>query len=248
MSAPTVRSEPSTKPRVLEGVVLTGRERVPMALNGEVRIPGWVVDLASFRRWACSDAFPERGRFSYLGGELWVDLSMEEVLFHNQVKGEFAVVLGALVKAGQLGRYYHDRVLLSNADADLSTEPDGMFVSYESLRSGRLRGVEGAEQGYREMQGSPDMVLEVVSWSSVQKDTVRLRNLYWRAGVTEYWLVDAREDDPRFDILRRGRKGFVVTRRQGSWLPSSVFGASFQLTRGTDPVGDPLFTLAIQPR
>jgi Uma2 family endonuclease len=36
------------------------------------------------------------------------------------------------------------------------------------------------------------MVLEVVSASSVEPDTQTLRELYWAAGIKEYWLVDAR--------------------------------------------------------
>ena len=34
------------------------------------------------------------------------------------------------------------------------------------------------------------MTLEVVSSSSVRKDTVDLRDRYYKAGILEYWLVD----------------------------------------------------------
>src|SRR4051794_27430104 len=89
-----------------------------------VRIPDEVRDLASFRRWAKSDDFPEGGWYAYLNGNLWVDLSMER-LAHNQVKGEVARVLSNLVIETKAGRYLHDRMLLSNVEAGLSTEPDG---------------------------------------------------------------------------------------------------------------------------
>lgn len=217
-----------------------------MIINGEARIPGWVTDLASFRRWACSDDLPRRGWFSYLGGELWVDLSMEQLFSHNQVKGKFAIVLGALVDAAELGLFFHDRTLLSNPGAELSTEPDGLFVSFGAVEDGRVRLVEGAEEGYVELEGSPDMVLEVVSASSVQKDTVRLPELYWRAGIPEYWLVDARGESPQFDILRRGAKGYTATRKQKGWLRSKVFGRSFQLTQQPNRLGLPAFTLAVR--
>ncbi|MFQ5929788.1 MAG: hypothetical protein ACE5MK_08810, partial [Acidobacteriota bacterium] len=48
-----------------------------------------------------------------------------------------------------------------NVEADLSTEPDGLFVSFEAIQSGRVRLVEGAGEGYIELEGSPEMVLEV---------------------------------------------------------------------------------------
>ena len=37
--------------------------------------------------------------------------------------------------------------------------------------------------GYLELEGVPDMVLEVVSRSSVRKDTVLMRQAYWRAAT-----------------------------------------------------------------
>jgi hypothetical protein len=45
--------------------------------NRLIRIPGDIDDLEAFRRWARSDEFPREARFSYLGGELWVDLGEE---------------------------------------------------------------------------------------------------------------------------------------------------------------------------
>jgi Uma2 family endonuclease len=211
-----------------------------------VRVPSWVVDLDSFRRWAQSDEFPETGRICYLHGEVWVDMSREQVFSHNQVKNEFNPVVGGLVKAGRLGRYFPDGLLLSNADADLSSTPDGTFVSRESLRRERVRLVEGVQEGFVELEGTPDMVLEVVSASSVEKDTVVLRDLYWQADIPEYWLVDARGERLAFDILRHTARGYVTTRRQEGWLKSAVFGKSFRLTRQMDALGHPEYTLAVR--
>lgn len=36
----------------------------------------------------------------------------------------------------------------------------------------------------------PDLILEVVSWRSVTRDTVEKPKLYERLGVAEFWLVD----------------------------------------------------------
>src|SRR5262249_33469013 len=146
-----------------------------------------------------------------------------------------------------LGRYLPDGMLLRNSEADLSTEPDGMFVSYDALRTGRVKRVEGDSPGWFQLEGTPEMVLEVVSVSSVDKDTNVLRDLYWRAGIPEYWLVDARGAEPRFDILKHGTRGYTTTRRQaGGWLKSNVFSRSFRLTQQTDPLGDPQYILEVR--
>ncbi len=218
-----------------------------IVIEDKVRIPAGLDSLEAFRRWARSHDFPERGRYAYLNGELWVDLSMEQLFTHNLVKTQFTIDLGSLVRAAGLGYFFSDGTLLSNVDADLSTEPDGTFVSYAAIRDGRVRLTEGSTEGYVELEGAPDMVLEVVSASSVRKDTETLRDLYRRVGIPEYWLVDVRGEKPVFDLLHHTSRGYTATRRQaGGWLRSAVFGRSFRLSQGTDPLGHPQYQVEVR--
>jgi len=209
-----------------------------------VTVPDWVVDLESFSKWIDSPGFPEWGRYCYFGSKVWIDTSMEQPFVHNEVKLWISIVLATLAREANLGRFFGDKMRLRNDDADLSCEPDGLFVSYESLESARVRLVPGVVSEYREFEGSPEMTLEVVSDSSEEKDRRDLRERYYRAGVDEYWLVDARGDEPVLDILRRGPRGFVNTRHQaGAWVRSQVFGRAFRLVRAEGPDGNPQFTL-----
>jgi Uma2 family endonuclease len=219
---------------------------MPIVIQQEhdaVQIPDWVHDICSFRRWAKSDDFPQRGWYAHLGGNLWVDPSMEK-LGHNQVKTEVCIVLGSLVKQDGSGRFLSDRMLLTNMEAELSTEPDGMFLTFSALREGRVRLEQGDDS--LEVEGSPDMVLEVVSPTSVKKDTKILRELYWRAGIREYWLIDPRRDETQFEILKYGPRGFLSVKKHGPWLKSPVFGRSFRLVREMDPLGKPIHALSVQ--
>jgi Uma2 family endonuclease len=211
-----------------------------------VHIPVWVIDLESFRRWVDSDEVPEDLRVCYLDGEVWVDMSKEQFFSHNDIKAEFTAVLRILVKAERLGRYATDGMLLTNVEANLSSGPDGVFISHETLERGRVRLVQGKKGGYVELEGTPDMVLEVVSDSSVKKDTDTLRDLYWEAGIREYWLVDARGEEIEFNILRRIPKGYAATRKQGGWVKSAVFGKSFRLTCQKAEDGNPEYTLEMR--
>jgi Uma2 family endonuclease len=215
-----------------------------VVIEETVRVPDWVKNLESFRRWYLSDDFPNSGVISYIQKEVWLDLRMEE-LAHNQVKGEIAFVLTGLLKKNQLGKYFQDRFRLINWQAGLSTEPDGMFVLYETLQNDQAKLVEG-EKGWMELEGTPDMVLEVVSSSSVKKDTVKLRKSYWQAEIPEYWLVDARQDPLSFEILRSNSRGYVPARKSGGWQSSSVFSQDFKLQKGTDKLGYPEFTLSVR--
>jgi Uma2 family endonuclease len=211
-----------------------------------IRVPSEAETLAGFRRWLESDDLPDEARICYLKGDVWIDLSKEQLFSHGQVKTKFAAVLTALVEAGQLGYYWVDGVLLSNEAAEISNKPDGVFVSTTSLQTGRVHLVEGMESGYVELEGSPDMVLEVVSDSSVQKDTVVLRQAYWEAGIREYWLADARQEPLTFDILKHTSRGYAATRKQDGWVKSAVFGKAFRLTQQQHALGHPEFTLAVR--
>ena len=68
----------------------------------------------------------------------------------------------------------------------------------------------------------------------------------WKAGVREYWLVDARKELLQFDILRHTSRGYVATRKRDGWMKSAVFGKSFRLTQQPNGMGHPDYTLAVR--
>ena len=209
----------------------------------KLEIPGWVNSLDTFRRWTDREDFPEKGNIWWLQGEVWADMSKEQIFTHGQVKGEFFFQLKVLLRESDSGILLPDGALVINLDADLSGNPDATFISHEACESGRVTLTEGREHGYTEVVGSPEMVLEVVSDSSVEKDTEILRKAYFLAGIEEYWLVDARGETISFEILRRGAKGFVSVRKQEGWLKSGVFGKSFRLLKSLNRLGYPQFRL-----
>jgi hypothetical protein len=208
----------------------------------ELRVPAGIADLGSFRCWADADDFPENVRIDYLQGEVWVDMSRQDLFTHVGVKGAFVVALGKLARSGL---FLGSGPYLSNVAAGMAVRPDALFVSAAGLLE-RVRLLDRKGDGYDELEGSPDMVLEVISRASAHRDKVLLRRAYWEAGVREYWLVDARPDPLTFDILRHTARGYRATPKKGGWLASAVFGKSFRLTRQTDALGHPKYTLAVR--
>lgn len=213
---------------------------------GQVDVPAWVVDLESFRRWADSSDFPERGRIWYLKGKVWVDMSKQQVFSHVDVKDEYTSNLRLLARSEESGLYLSDGLFYSNDDADIAGQPDGTFVLFDTLESAVARLIEGKRGGYVELVGTPDMVLEIVSYSSVKKDTIILKRAYWEAGIPEYWLVDARQEVPLFTIYRHTSRGYQAVRPKDGWLKSGVFGKSFRLTQTTTRLGLPQFKLEMR--
>ena len=199
----------------------------------QVEIPLDLRSLAEFRRWALSEDFPERGRIDFLAGRIEVDMSPEDFFCHGTLKVELIRVLSQRVKDAGSGHLVTDRTRVSCPDADLSAEPDIVFVSNETLATGRARLVPAAtgESGrYVELEGAPDLVVEIVSDRSVVKDTRRLPEAYFKAGVQEFWLADARSEQVVFLIHRRGEASYQAVEADSDGFQSSaVLGRRFRL-------------------
>jgi Uma2 family endonuclease len=214
-----------------------------------IRIPPTATTLAGFREWISSDKFPDYCRASYIQGEIVLDMSPEELETHNKIKYELSYAIIKLNKELDLGEFHGDGMLLLNDAAGLSTEPDGAFVTWESYEAGRVRLIERERRPgqYTELQGTPDWVLEVVSQSSVEKDTKSLREAYHRAGVPEYWIIDARSEAIDFQVLRYRRDRYVAVSPREGWLRSRVFGRGFLLERQRNRQGRWNYTLRVTP-
>ena len=86
-------------------------------------------------------------------------------------------VLGNLDPDAEAGTLYTEGVLISHEGSEVSNNPDGVYLGWEILEAGRVRLVPGKrlEGQFVEMEGPPDWVMEVVSNSSVTKDTRTFR-------------------------------------------------------------------------
>jgi Uma2 family endonuclease len=222
------------------------------ALLGEpttVRLPVSACTLDGFVAWATSDAFPQRGRISFINEEIFIDMSPEELETHNKVKTTVTSTMFHGNEEWELGELFSDRTLVTNEAAGLSTEPDGTFVKWRSYQTHQVRLVprEDALRQYMEVRGRPDWVLEVVSRTSVEKDTQILRGVYHRAGIAEYWLIDAMDEEVDFQILVWRRTGYAAVRPRGGWRRSRVFGRSFRLVRRRNRMGRWQYKLEVKP-
>ena len=212
-------------------------------IEDQLVVPAKVETLAEFRRWTLSDDFPQSGRIDFIRGQIEVDMSPERLYSHGLVKTAIAEAVLLAAREADLGHVYIDRSRMASLPADLSCEPDVCLVSWDSLQTGRVRyrppPKPSGPLDLLEIEGGPDLVVEIVSPSSVAKDTVRLPPAYFAAGVLELWLVDARAEETRFTIYRRGRKAFRPVPIAGDGFQSSaLLKRAFRLLRKPGRVAD----------
>lgn len=195
-----------------------------------LRIPADAHTLEGFLRWLKSGEFPGSGRIDFLAGVIEADMSPEDLQTHGALKVEVGARLHALVRERRLGQVFIDRARVTARFAGLSAEPDVVVVLWDSLGSRRVRFIQ--DPTGPEIEGAPDLIVEVISRHSEAKDRERLPKVCAKAGVPELWLMDARGRDVRFEIfaLADGRYNAVEPDAEG-WLRSVRLPFAFRLHR-----------------
>jgi Uma2 family endonuclease len=216
------------------------RQAGAIFFEDQVCVPASALTLAGFRRWANSPAYPERGRISYIRGNIEVDMNADELRDHNPLKVELVTRLHTLVKEEDLGVVLLDGARVINEAGDFSNEPDLVFAKWETIVAGRVRYVESEDESGRcvELEGTPDLVIEVVSKHSVRKDVRELPQAYYEGGIPEYWLIIPQEQGVEFRLMIRGEKKYEpVMPDADGYVYSKVFNRSFLILRTVNRIG-----------
>ena len=151
--------------------------------------------------------FPDDGkRHEIIDGEHYVTAA--PFVWHQRIVVRLTLSLGVFLQQHPLGE-----LLVAPTDILLSphdiVQPDLLFISNE--RSGITKDAN--------VQGAPDLVIEILSKSTRRLDRVVKRGAYERWGVLEYWM---------FDPFRKGTD--VWERSAGGLLRSLSAAAGDVLT------------------
>jgi Uma2 family endonuclease len=131
-------------------------------------------------------------RREIVGGKLYV--SAAPLRTHQKLSGRLHILFHNGVEATGLGEVYYAPVDVRFANGD-QVQPDLPVLLNRSLN--RYQG--------NPVLGPPDIVVEILSPSSVSYDLVEKAELYASQGVPEYWVADADRPALRILVLRAGR-------------------------------------------
>jgi Uma2 family endonuclease len=132
-------------------------------------------------RWNYADylELPDDGNlYEVIEGELF--MTPAPGTKHQLVSGELEFALQTFVKSQNLG-------VVLNAPCDVLLEPGGMPVEPDIFFISRSRLNIITSQN---IQGPPDLIIEIISPSNPEHDRDRKFKLYQESRVTEYWIVD----------------------------------------------------------
>jgi len=141
---------------------------------------------------------PDDQRYELIEGDLVMTPS--PVPYHQWISKNIEFELEKFVREKKTGKIFYAPcdVYLDN---DNVLQPDILFIAKERLNI----------IGEKNIQGAPDLVIEILSESSAHRDMVKKKKLYAQFGVKEYWIIDPEEKT--VEIYSRKDETFTLTKR-----------------------------------
>lgn len=156
--------------------------------------------------------FPDDGRrHELIDGERYMTPAPSTA--HQRLVVRFSIALGTFLDRRKVGQLFvaPTDVVLSNLDI---VQPDLVFVS--SARTSIITA--------KNIQGAPDLLIEILSETTRKTDEIIKRKLYERYGVQEYWIVD-----PELETVKV------------YWMTSEGYSRAAELSReASDTLSTPL--------
>jgi Uma2 family endonuclease len=152
--------------------------------------------------------FPDDGkRREIIDGELFVTPS--PFTRHQQIVGNLYWLIRSFLEEHPVGHVYLAPLDVVFTKYDV-VEPDLLFVSNERREVITVKN----------LQGAPDLVIEVLSEGTRRTDEIRKRRLYDERGVAEYWIVDPEVETVK--VYRRGGEAFARVAELSNEIPGEV--------------------------
>lgn len=118
---------------------------------------------------------------------------------HQRILSRLNALVLQQVRAGKLGEVFFSPVdvILGQGNEREVVQPDLVFVAAHRIPIIKLHGIEGP----------PDLVVEILSPGTAERDRGYKLTMYARHGVTEYWIVDP--DLCSIEVYRAGPADFL---------------------------------------
>lgn len=142
-------------------------------------------------------SLPEYPRYELIEGELLVTPSPNTR--HQRAASNTEAALRAWVEGNHLGIVFHAPLDVILSDETV-VQPDVLAILNENRHIIRER-----------IEGPPNLVVEILSPSTQDRDLTVKRRLYARHGVREYWIVDV--DRRTVEVNVWTPEGYVVHQR-----------------------------------
>jgi Uma2 family endonuclease len=163
--------------------------------------------------WTYEDwlKLPDDGyRYEVIDGELYV--SPPPLIRHQRISLRIVDNLLAFLRQQPIGEVLYAPVGVRLPNQPVPLEPDILFIRVDR------RDIIGEQY----VEGTPDLLMEILSSSNWLYDRREKMRVYQAAGVAEYWIVDPRALTIEVYTLEQGQYVLAGQYRPGDVAPSHV--------------------------
>jgi len=151
---------------------------------------------------------PEDERYELIEGDLLMVPS--PVPKHQRISRKIEFTLEKFVTENDRGEIFYAPCDVYLDDENV-IQPDIFFISKDRMNI----------IGDKNIQGAPDLVIEIISESSAYLDMVKKKKLYANFSVKEYWIVIPEEESIQIYILKDKTYMLYKTYNRDNILESS---------------------------
>jgi len=162
--------------------------------------------------WTYDDYYKldDEKRYEVIEGEL-IEMSAPRII-HQRISMNLSVELVLYLRKHKIGE-----VFASPCDVVLSAvntfQPDLLFISQENLKIIQEKNISG----------TPDLVIEILSPSNKDHDRIKKFNLYERFRVKECWIIDSDEKTIKVYVLEAGKLVSFCDTSETQKVKSQIF-------------------------
>ncbi|OIP41327.1 hypothetical protein AUJ95_03490 [Candidatus Desantisbacteria bacterium CG2_30_40_21] len=145
--------------------------------------------------WTYEDylTLPNDGKtYQIIGGDLF--MTAAPLIYHQAISRNLAFIIWEFVKDHDIGDVFFSPIDVVFSSTNV-VQPDIIYISKERLDIKKEKAIFGA----------PDLIIEILSPTTLQMDVLLKKVLYQRFGVREYWIVDPKEQKVDVFVLEGGK-------------------------------------------
>jgi len=160
---------------------------------------------------------PDDGkRYELINGELVMVAAPFTI--HQIISGNIEEEIRTFLKQTQMGIMIHSPIDVVLSETNV-VQPDIIFISEANSNIIKEKNI----------QGTPDLVIEILSPSTAYYDIIEKKEIYETFGVKEYWIVDPKKQ--RIEIFELKGNYFELNQRLNSQgMANSLIMQGFEIS------------------
>ena len=139
--------------------------------------------------------------------------------FHQDIISNLVLLIGNHAKLNKSGKILTSPLDVIFEEGYNVLQPDLIYIKKENMSIFDSNG---------HIHGVPDLLIEIISASSVSRDTVEKFKIYEKYGVGEYWIVFPEQKVIEVFVLKDGKYSLLCSTENSEGIVTSIVLQNFK--------------------